>query len=149
MAEGHSEKLRLQVTLPCLWKSSGPHRLELVIWLAITVIAVSPDRRQTGNYFAFLLCNKLHESFIILWNKLPIHEETITSEIERFMNNKTSWVISEASGYEGKKIILVKLLYSNMLELYDFCNIIIILKCWKFTLEIKIHVVHSNVFWFL
>lgn len=62
------------------------------------------------------------------------------------MNNDTSLIISKAYDYEGKKIILLQLLYSNMLELYGFCKIIIFLKCSKFTLEIKIHIVHSNIF---
>jgi hypothetical protein len=148
MAEGHSEKSRLQIVPLCPWKSSGPC-LELECkepWLLL--LSVQTDGRLVF-YFAFLLFNKLYESCIILWNKLSIYEETITSEIECFMNNETSWVISEAYDYEGKKIILLKLLYSNMLELYGFCNIIIILKYSKFTLEINIHVVHSNIFWFL
>lgn len=98
---------------------------------------LSVQTKVDWHLLCFLTFNQIYISCINLWNKMSIYEETITSEIEWFMNNETSWVISEAYDYEGKKIILLKLLCSDMLELYDFCNIIIILKCSKFTLENK------------
>lgn len=149
VAGGHSDKMRLLTILLHLWESSGLHFFG---YPGSHDCRCCLFREKADWYllcFSFFFFLTSSVSCIIPWNKLSIYEETIMSEIEWFMNNETSWVISEAYDYEGKKIILLKLLYSNMLELYDFCNIIIILKYSKFTWEIKIHVVHSNIFWFL
>lgn len=46
--------------------------------------------------------------------------------------------------YKGRKVLL-ELNHSDILELYDFCNNIIILECSKFVLGIKICVVPGNI----
>lgn len=47
--------------------------------------------------------------------------------------------------YTGRKESVLELNHSDILELYDFCNIIIILECLKFVLGIKIYVIPGKI----